>query len=146
MKGFTMAATMLAAALSVTMSAQKTTPMKAGSGGSEHVRTEWTIDGANISIEYGRPALKGRTPGKDIDPYEGMADWRRRADDAQDGQASENRHALGTGWHVRPPHDPGQERVATHSQQAAKRLGHPVSRGPGSRPRAHDDGQDERAG
>ena len=80
MKRFTMAATMLAAALSVTLSAQKVTPLKAGSGGSPHVRTDWTIDGANISIEYGRPMLKGRTPGKDIDPFEGK-EWRTGADE-----------------------------------------------------------------
>ena len=80
MKRFTMAATLVAAALSVTISAQKNTPMKAGSGGSDHLRSEWTIDGANIAIEYGRPALKGRTPGKDIDPYEGK-EWRTGADE-----------------------------------------------------------------
>ena len=80
MKRFTMAATMLAVALSVTLSAQKVTPLKAGSGGSPHVRTDWTIDGANISIEYGRPMLKGRTPGKDIDPFEGK-EWRTGADE-----------------------------------------------------------------
>jgi hypothetical protein len=80
MKRFTMAATMLAAALSVTLSAQKVTPLKTGSGGSPHVRTESTVDGANISIEYGRPMLKGRTPGKDIDPFEGK-EWRTGADE-----------------------------------------------------------------
>jgi DUF2911 family protein len=80
MKRVTMAATLLAAALSVTISAQKNTPMKAGSGGSDHLRSEWTIDGANIAIEYGRPALKGRTPGKDIDPFEGK-EWRTGADE-----------------------------------------------------------------
>lgn len=56
----TMAAALAALVLSTTLAAQKTTPMKAGSGGSAHVRTEWAIDGANITIEYGRPALKGR--------------------------------------------------------------------------------------
>jgi hypothetical protein len=80
MKRFTMLATMLAAALSVTLSAQKVTPLKTGSGGSPHVRTEATVDGANISIEYGRPMLKGRTPGKDIDPFEGK-EWRTGADE-----------------------------------------------------------------
>jgi hypothetical protein len=72
------AAVALAAAVNV--SAQKTTPVQTGSGGSPHVRTESTIDGANISIEYGRPSLKGRTPGKDIDPYEGR-EWRTGADE-----------------------------------------------------------------
>ena len=80
MKRLTVSATMLAAALSVTISAQKVTPLKTGSGGSPHVRTESTVDGANISIEYGRPSLKGRTPGKDIDPYEGK-EWRTGADE-----------------------------------------------------------------
>ena len=42
------------AAFAVTLSAQKTTPVHPGKGGSPHVRTEWTIDGAHISIEYGR--------------------------------------------------------------------------------------------
>jgi hypothetical protein len=76
----TMAATMMALALGATLAAQKTTPLKTGGGGSPHVRTEWTIDGANISIEYGRPSLKGRTPGKDVDPYDGK-EWRTGADE-----------------------------------------------------------------
>ena len=76
----------VAAALAVvgvgaTLSAQKTTPLKVGSGGSPHVRSEWTIDGGNISIEYGRPLLKGRTPGKDVDPFDGK-EWRTGADEA----------------------------------------------------------------
>jgi hypothetical protein len=80
MKRFTMAAMMVAAALSVSLSAQKVTPLKTGGGGSPHVRTESTVDGANISIEYGRPSIKGRTPGKDVDPYEGK-EWRTGADE-----------------------------------------------------------------
>ena len=80
MNRLTVAATMLAAALSVTLGAQKITPLKTGEGGSPHVRTDWKIDGANISIEYGRPLLKGRTPGKDIDPFEGK-EWRTGADE-----------------------------------------------------------------
>src|SRR5262245_31801447 len=69
------------AALGAVASAQKTTELKTGKGGSTHVRTDWVIDGANISIEYGRPALKGRTPGKDVDPYAGK-EWRTGADEA----------------------------------------------------------------
>jgi hypothetical protein len=61
--------------------AQKTTTVHPGKAGSPHVRTEWTIDGAALSIEYGRPSLKGRTPGKDVDPYEGR-EWRTGADEA----------------------------------------------------------------
>jgi hypothetical protein len=71
---------LIAAAFGMTGAAQKTTEGKTGKGGSPHVKTEWTIDGANISIEYGRPALKGRVPGKDIDPYEGK-EWRTGADE-----------------------------------------------------------------
>ena len=50
-------------------------------GRQPHVRTDWTIDGANVSIEYGRPSLKGRMPGKDVDPYDGR-EWRTGADEA----------------------------------------------------------------
>ncbi len=73
-----MAATvMLAAAVSV--AAQKTTEVHPGKGGSPHVRTEWTIDGANISVEYGRPSLKGR-PEADLMPV--GQPWRTGADEA----------------------------------------------------------------
>ena len=67
--------------LASTLSAQKTTTLKTGSGGSPHVRTDWTIDGGNLSIEYGRPSLKGRVPGKDVDPYADK-EWRTGADEA----------------------------------------------------------------
>jgi hypothetical protein len=61
--------------------AQKMEPVHPGKAGSPHVRTSSTVDGANISIEYGRPSLKGRTPGKDVDPYMGKP-WRTGADEA----------------------------------------------------------------
>ena len=63
------------------LQAQKTTTVHPGKAGSPHVRSEWVVDGANVSIEYGRPSLKGRTPGKDIDPYDGR-EWRTGADEA----------------------------------------------------------------
>ena len=61
------------------VAAQKTTDVHPGKAGSPHVRTAWTIDGAAISIEYGRPFLKGR-------PLEKLApagrEWRTGADEA----------------------------------------------------------------
>ena len=63
------------------LQAQKTTPVHPGKAGSPHVRTEMAVDGATVSVEYGRPSLKGRVPGKDIDPYEGR-EWRTGADEA----------------------------------------------------------------
>lgn len=81
MKRTVLALAVTALAFGSAVSAQKTTPIKMGDGGSPHVRTDWTIDGANLSIEYGRPSLKGRTPGKDIDPFEGR-EWRTGADEA----------------------------------------------------------------
>lgn len=61
--------------------AQKTTQIHPGKGGSPHVRTEWVVAGANLSIEYGRPYLKGRTIGKDVEPMAGKV-WRAGADEA----------------------------------------------------------------
>lgn len=59
--------------------AQKTTQIHRGGGGSPHVRTEWTIDGASIRIEYGRPFMKGRTERQMMpDGYP----WRTGADEA----------------------------------------------------------------
>ena len=51
---------LFAAALTIGMSsailfAQKTTQISKGQAGSPHVKSEWTIDGAHISITYGRP-------------------------------------------------------------------------------------------
>ena len=70
-----------AALLGASLEAQKTTEVHPGKAGSPHVRTEWAIDGANVSIEYGRPSLKGRSPGKDVDPFDGR-EWRTGADEA----------------------------------------------------------------
>ena len=78
------AAVTVAVAVAV-VNAQKTTTVHPGKGGSPHVRTEWTIDGANISIEYGRPFLKDpktgriRTDGELMPP--GRV-WRTGADEA----------------------------------------------------------------
>ena len=56
---------------------KKLSTSKTGSGGSPHVRSEWTIDGANISIEYGRPFLKGRPEAQMMPPGR---EWRTGAD------------------------------------------------------------------
>lgn len=81
MKRVVLAAAIAAAAAGTTVNAQKTTELAIGKGGSPHVRHEITVDGANLSIEYGRPSLKGRVPGKDIDPFDGK-EWRTGADEA----------------------------------------------------------------
>src|SRR5688572_14631730 len=66
-------------ASSAFVSAQKTTELKTGGGGSPHVRTDWTVDGANIAIEYGRPFLKGRPEAQMMPPGR---EWRTGADAA----------------------------------------------------------------
>jgi hypothetical protein len=57
----------------------KTTEIHPGRGGSPHVKTEWTIDGANIAISYGRPVLKGRDEATLMPPGK---PWRTGADEA----------------------------------------------------------------
>jgi hypothetical protein len=65
--------------LAMPLSAQKTTQIHPGKGGSPHVKTEWSIDGAAISIEYGRPFLKGRPEGELMPAGQ---PWRAGADEA----------------------------------------------------------------
>ena len=52
-----------------------------GTGGSPHVSVHWSVDEGNITIDYGRPFLKGRVIGDSVEP---MADavWRLGADEA----------------------------------------------------------------
>ncbi|HET9754533.1 MAG TPA: DUF2911 domain-containing protein [Myxococcales bacterium] len=66
--------------LAVAANAQQTTQVHPGKAGSPHVRSEWTVDGAKISVTYGRPFLKGRAVGKDVAPY--GKEWRTGADEA----------------------------------------------------------------
>ena len=73
------AALAVAAICTTTLLAQKTTQLKVGEGGSPHVRSEWVVDGATISIEYGRPSLKGRAEATLMPPG---AEWRTGADEA----------------------------------------------------------------
>jgi hypothetical protein len=76
---FTFAVAALAATVGTTLLAQKTTQVHPGKAGSPHVKSEWAIDGANISIEYGRPFLKGRS---EADVMPAGRPWRTGADEA----------------------------------------------------------------
>ncbi|HTE44826.1 MAG TPA: DUF2911 domain-containing protein [Gemmatimonadaceae bacterium] len=58
-------------------SAQKTVITGTGAGGTQHATSTWTINGATISIEYGRPTLKGR-PESQLMPV--RQPWRTGAD------------------------------------------------------------------
>jgi hypothetical protein len=64
----------------VAVNAQKSVQTSPGTGGSPHYKSEWDVKGAHITIEYGRPYLKGRTIGKDVAPY--GEPWRTGADEA----------------------------------------------------------------
>jgi DUF2911 family protein len=65
--------------LSVAAHAQTTVQTGPGSAGSPHVKTSWLLDGAHVSIEYGRPYLKGR-PEAQMMPLD--KPWRTGADQA----------------------------------------------------------------
>jgi Protein of unknown function (DUF2911) len=73
------AAATMAVTFGATLAAQKTTQIHPGKGGSPHVKSEWTVDGAHISIEYGRPYLKGRPEDQVMPPGQ---PWRTGADEA----------------------------------------------------------------
>ena len=74
-----LAGAILSASVVASAQAQKTTDMGTGRGGSQHVKTEWTVGGANIAISYGRPALKGRPEATLMPPGQ---PWRTGADAA----------------------------------------------------------------
>lgn len=67
------------ALVSTAASAQKTTDLGTGRGGSAHVKTEWTVAGAHVAIAYGRPTLKGRDEATLMPPGR---PWRTGADAA----------------------------------------------------------------
>ena len=54
-------ATAIVALAATTAAAQKVVATKMGGGGSAHDTVEWTVQGAKITITYGRPNLKGRS-------------------------------------------------------------------------------------
>ena len=74
-----LATAVIAGVCGTTLFAQKTTEVHPGKGGSPHVKTTWVIDGANISITYGRPYLKGRSEADVMPPGK---PWRTGADEA----------------------------------------------------------------
>ena len=57
------------------------TPIHDGQAGSPHVKVDWEVDGAKISISYGRPSLKGRIVGESVEPLDDRV-WRLGADEA----------------------------------------------------------------
>jgi hypothetical protein len=75
-----LAAAAMIAALCVPAFAQKVVSSKVGGGGSPHETVEYAIDGAKITINYGKPFLKGREIGKAVAPYGQV--WRAGADEA----------------------------------------------------------------
>ena len=77
--GCTAVATAAVMALGISVRAQKTTPVHPGKGGSPHVKTACVIYGANITVEYGQPQLKGR-PDAAVMPA--GQPWRTGADEA----------------------------------------------------------------
>jgi hypothetical protein len=78
-RAMAMTAMAVMVAAGIGLQAQKTTQVHPGKGGSPHVKSEWTVDGANISISYGRPSIKGREEAKLMPPGR---EWRTGADEA----------------------------------------------------------------
>ena len=67
------------AMFAITAGAQVTTQTGVGKGGSPHAKADWKLSGANVSIEYGRPYLKGRDEAKMMPVGQ---PWRTGADEA----------------------------------------------------------------
>ena len=57
------------------------TAVHPGDAGSPHVKVDWVVDGANISLTYGRPYLKDRVVGESVEPMPERV-WRLGADEA----------------------------------------------------------------
>jgi hypothetical protein len=65
----------------MTLGGGLSTEIHPGTGGSPHVKVDWVINGANISITYGRPYLKGRVVFDNVEPMDATV-WRLGADEA----------------------------------------------------------------
>ena len=59
----------------------KATEVHPGQGGSPHVKVDWMVSDANVSITYGRPYLKGRVVGESVPPMDSGV-WRLGADES----------------------------------------------------------------
>ena len=69
----------VAAGLGTIAFGQQGQQTKVGGGGSPHWKTEVTVDGAKLVLEYGRPSLKGRAEAQLMPPGK---PWRTGADEA----------------------------------------------------------------
>jgi hypothetical protein len=69
----------LAAALGAVATAQQGQQTTVGGGGSPHWKSDLTVDGAKVVLEYGRPSLKGRPESQLMPPGQ---PWRTGADEA----------------------------------------------------------------
>lgn len=77
MRRLAVAVTALAAVCVIGLNAQTTTDVPT-KGPNPHVQSQWMVDGATISITYGRPSLKGRS----LDGFEWWgSEWRAGADE-----------------------------------------------------------------
>lgn len=77
MRRVVLTAAALVAVCAIGLQAQTTTSVPS-KGPNPHVKTAWVIDGANVSITYGRPSLKGRA----LNAFEWWGkEWRTGADE-----------------------------------------------------------------
>ena len=79
------------ALMATTAQAQTMTETGKGNGGSPHVKSEWTVDGAKIALEYGRPSLKGRPEATMMPAGKGLSDlidkWGDDGEDTTEGES-----------------------------------------------------------
>jgi hypothetical protein len=77
MRRLAITAAVLLAVCAIGLHAQQTSSVPT-KGPNPHVKTEWVVDGANVSITYGRPSLKGRA----LSSFEWWGkEWRTGADE-----------------------------------------------------------------
>ena len=93
---------------------------------SPHETTSATIDGAHITITYGRPYMRGRTIMGGLVPYgPRLGDRRRRGDDARDDQGDPHRRADGRRGPLHALDAPVGRHVEADRQSARRASGTP---------------------